>query len=54
MTLRRVSKEPSDARKTGKQKVQRPIAAIIEEEVEKEVRVTSHGRLIYRPKHLDD
>ena len=54
LTLRRVSKEPSDARKTGKQKVQRPIAAIVEEEVEKEVRVTSHGRLVHRPKHLDD
>ena len=54
LALRRVSKEPSDVRKTGKQKVRRRMATIVEEEVEKEVRVTSHGRLVHRPKHLDD
>ena len=52
LRLQRVDREPSQARRTGKKKERRPMDTIIEEEVEKEVRITSHRRLVHRPKHL--
>ena len=53
LRLRRLSTDQYRVQKTGKKKVKRPIATIEEEEVVEEVRITSHGRLVHRPKHLN-
>ena len=34
--------------------VNRPITALVEKEKEKVVQITSRGRLVHRPKYLDD
>ena len=52
--LFKVTKKPSQPRKIAKKQVNRPITIIDKEEVIEEIRTTLRGRLVYRPKRLDN
>ena len=49
-----VAKKPPQPRKTTKKQVNRSMTTIDEEEVIEEVRTTLRGRLVHRPKRLDN
>ena len=52
--LFKVTKKPSQPRKIAKKQVNRPITTINKEEIMEEVRTTLRGRLVHRPKRLDN